>query len=261
MVQTITSRDNETIKYACKIGQSRAFRQSEGCFLAEGLRLCVELCRSLSPSKVFYTSIIRAAHPEVARFGGEQFEIMPHVAEKLAETKNPQGVFALFPLPVLTLADLRQNGRYVVLETVQDPANVGAILRSAAAFGFDGAVLCGACADVFAGKALRASMGAAGRIAVIAAETVQDAVTALHERGVTVYAAALVGAQSLADIEPCPERGAALLIGNEGSGLTAQAVAAADKAVRIPMTDNAESLNAAVAAGVLLWHFRAEEAR
>lgn len=261
MVQTITSRDNETIKYACKIGQSKAFRQSEGCFLAEGLRLCAELCRSLSPLKVFYTSIIQAEHSEVERWGGEQFEIMPHVAEKLAETRNPQGVFALFPLPVRTLADLRRHGRYVVLETVQDPANVGAVLRSAAAFGFDGAVLCGACADAFASKALRASMGAAGRIDVLCAQSASEAVQALREKEIVVYAAALEGAQSLADTAPDAGRGVALLIGNEASGLTAEAVAAADCAVRIPMTDNAESLNAAVAAGVLLWHFRAGDAR
>ncbi|MEG1175746.1 MAG: RNA methyltransferase [Ruthenibacterium sp.] len=261
MAEGITSRDNETVKYACKIGQSRTFRQSEGYFLAEGLRLCAELCKLHSPFKVFYTSLLQAAHPEVRAFGGMQYEIAPHIAEKMGETRSPQGVFALFPLPQTSLRDIRKNGRYVVLENVQDPANVGAVLRSAAAFGFDGAVLAGAAADPFGGKALRASMGAAGSIQIIMAQDAAQAVQALRDQNIFVYAAALAGSCSLADVVPERDKGVALLIGNEGSGLTNQALSLADGAVRIPMTDRVESLNAAVAASVLLWHFRAGDAQ
>ena len=256
LVNVITSRDNETIKYACKIGQSKAFRQSERCFLAEGLKLCFDLAATLTVNKVFYTSTIQAAHPAVETLGGTHYEISDSVAQKLSDTKAPQGLFVLFSLPQISLDAISEKGRYLCLENVQDPSNVGAMLRSAAAFGFDGAVLSTGCADAFSPKGVRASMGAAGHIDVFTEVDMPSAIAALRAKGLPVYAAALQNSVPLETVSPEKGAGVAIVIGNEGNGLTDAAIAAASAAVRIPITDKVESLNAAVAGSVLLWHFR-----
>ena len=155
-----------------------------------------------------------------------------------------------------TLEAVRGGGRYVCLEHIQDPANVGALLRSAAAFGFAGAVLCGNCADPFSPKAARASMGTLAKVDIIFADETGQALAAFKACGIPSFAAALQNSVPLERVDTQRLPGAALLIGNEGNGLLPGTVAAADKAVRIPMAAGVESLNAAVAGGVLLWHFR-----
>ncbi len=256
MQNLLTSRENETVKNACKIGQSKALRQSEKCFMAEGLKLCLDLAKTLTPLKVFYTKEALEACAEIASLDGTHYEINDSVSCKLADTKSPQGLFVIFEMPCAPHSSIKQNGRYVCLENIQDPANVGTMLRSAAAFGFDGAILSKGCADAFSPKAVRASMGAVGKIDIIQDTDMPQIVRALQEKNIAVYAAALQNAVALDEAVPQSGQGVAVAIGNEGSGLTAQCIAAADKTVRIPMMPNVESLNAAAAASVLMWHFR-----
>ena len=231
MTEVIASRDNERVKRACKLRDSGARRAAEGRFLAEGLRLCTDLAQRLPPEEVYCT-------------------------QKLSDTKAPQGLFCVFPRRTKTLEAVRGGGRYVCLEHIQDPANVGALLRSAAAFGFAGAVLCGNCADPFSPKAARASMGTLAKVDIIFADETGQALAAFKACGIPSFAAALQNSVPLERVDTQRLPGAALLIGNEGNGLLPGTEAAADKAVRIPMAAGVESLNAAVAGGVLLWHFR-----
>lgn len=256
MQETIQSRENERVKHACALRDNAARRRAEGLFFAEGLRLCTDLAQSLIPSEVYYTQRLLEAHPEAAQLPGRHALVSEAVAEKLSDTRSPQGLFCIFPRTAQILSDVHRGGRYLCMEHVQDPANVGALLRSAAAFGFDGAVLCGACADPFAPKAARASMGALMRMALIFADETKQAIDTFHEYGITVVAAALEDSVPLETADTAFPGGVTVLIGNEGNGLAPQTVAAADMAVRIPMANGVESLNAAVAGSVLLWHFR-----
>ena len=144
----------------------------------------------------------------------------------------------------------------MVLDGVQDPGNVGTLLRSAAAFGFDGVLLSKGCAAPFAPKTLRASMGAAGRLPVAPVQDLPQALQQLRARGVVCLAAALYHSSPLDEAPQSYPDGLCAVIGSEGQGLTDAAVQACDMAVRIPMTDLVESLNAGVAGSVLLWHFR-----
>ena len=141
---------------------------------------------------------------------------------------------------------------------VQDPGNVGTLLRSAAAFGFDGVLLSDGCASVFAPKTLRASMGAAVRIPVIEAGKMPQAIALLREKGITCLAAALYQSQPLSAAASSYPDGVCVVIGSEGQGLTDETIAACSSTVRIPMTDRVESLNAGIAGSILLWHFREE---
>ena len=219
MDEKITSRENAKIKYACRLSSSAAFRRSEGRFLAEGRKLCPELCRGAELETLFYTASAAEKCPEILELPGEHFLVEDHVADKLADVGTHQGVFGVFRTPVHTLEEVHTGGRYLALERVQDPGNVGTLLRSAAAFGFDAVILSDGCASPFAPKTLRASMGAAA--------------------------------------SSCPG-GICVVIGSEGQGLTDETIAACNGTVRIPMTDRVESLNAGIAGSILLWHFREE---
>ena len=258
MEHSITSRDNAAVKYACRLRDDRSFRMSEGLVFAEGLRLCAELAKASRPRMVYYLDSKRA---EALALGGEAAEVSESVAKKLSDTKTTQGVFALFPMQRPDAGELAGRARLLCLERVQDPANVGALVRSAAAFGFGGVLVSADCADVFSPKALRASMGAAGRVPVAVCEDLPARLAALRDGGTRVYAAALYNSRPLAEAKPAAGERVAVVIGNEGSGLSDAAVAASSLAVRIPITDAVESLNAAAAGAVLLWHFRAEALR
>ena len=238
-METITSRDNAKIKYACAVRDSEKQRAADGLFFAEGPKLCLELAKSCTPRTVYATAAALAKTPGLATLAPA--EIAPHVAEKLSGTKSNQGVFALFETPVPPADTLDTARRILMLEGVQDPGNVGTLLRSAAAFGFDAVVLGPGCASPLSPKTLRSSMGAAGRLPT------------LH---VTTLAAALYRSRPLDEAGNDFPHGVCVVIGSEGQGLTQQTVEACDMAVRIPMTDRVESLNAAVAGSVLLWHFR-----
>ena len=131
-METITSRENAKIKYACAVRDSEKQRAADGLFFAEGPKLCLELAKSCTPRAMYATAAALAKTPELAQF--DPAEIAPHVAEKLSGTKSNQGVFALFETPVPPADTLDTARRILALEGVQDPGNVGTLLRSAAAF-------------------------------------------------------------------------------------------------------------------------------
>lgn len=252
----ITSRDNGKIKYACALRDSERQRAADGLFFAEGPKLILELAKSCAPAAVYATEAALRKTPALAALERVTTLIAPHVAEKLAGTRSSQGVFALLQTPRPSAGLLDTARRLLALEGVQDPGNVGTLLRSAAAFGFDAVLLGPGCAAPFAPKTLRASMGAAGRLPVLSTGDLPGTLTALRARGVTCLAAALYHSRPLDEAGNDFPGGLCLVIGSEGQGLSDAAVAACDAAVRIPMTDLVESLNAGVAGSVLLWQFR-----
>ena len=150
-MQRLQSRTAEKVKALCRLRDSAKERAETGCFLAEGLRLCRDIAQYLPARELYATEKMLSEHPELTSLAAQTFEISDAVAEKLSDTKTTQGVFALFERPA-PLETLRPGGRYLALEHVQDPANLGALLRSASAFGFEGVLLCSHCADWFSPK-------------------------------------------------------------------------------------------------------------
>ena len=244
LTDTITSRDNPRIKHACAVRDAEKQRAADGVFFAEGPKLCLELAKGCRLRARFATEAALGRTPALAAFADRTTPVAPHVAEKLAGTRSSQDVFALFETPSTDPAPLLAEARRLLaLEGVQDPGNVGTLLRSAAAFGFDGVLLGPGCAAPFSPKVLRASMGAAGRLPLGHCPDLPAALAALRGRGVSCLATAF-------------PRGVCVVIGSEGQGLSQPTVRACSAAVRIPMTDRVESLNAGVAGSILLWHFR-----
>ncbi|MDL2328036.1 RNA methyltransferase [Ruminococcaceae bacterium OttesenSCG-928-A11] len=254
MEQTITSRDNERVKHAVKLASSAAFRAQEGLLFAEGPRLCLDLAATLAPVRLFATAQTLAQWPALCGLAPETYTVGGHVAEKLSTTRSTQGAFGLFRLPAAGWEALHPEKGVLLCDTVQDPSNVGTMIRTAAGLGYGGVVLAGPCADPYSPKMLRAGMGAVGRVPVVLEADPLAAARRLKGLGCTLVATALEGAVPLADA--APKRPVALLMGNEGAGLSSGLLAAADLRVAIPMKNGVDSLNVAAAAAILMYALR-----
>ena len=232
-------------------------RKKTGLFLAEGARLCADAAgNGVEIETLFVTAAAAEKYAALlepaVRAAARRYEIAESVAEKLSDTAHPQGVFCVCRKPERALT-LQPDGFYVITENLQNPDNLGAIARTAEAFGANGLLVAGGC-DVYQPKALRASMGALLRFPVAFAADAPAEIERFRSAGLAVYAAALT--PEAADIRAVPKTGgAAVVIGNEGAGVSPEALAASTGSVIIPMAGKAESLNAAAAAAVLLWEF------
>ena len=259
-METISSVKNERVKAAAKLVSSAKARREQGLFVLEGLRLCMDVVRSgLRCAELFVSKDFCDKHASeyeaLAAVSDEVFLVNDAVLEKLSDTRTPQGVCCVVKMPAG--ADLfgsaAEDATLVLLENVQDPANVGAVARTAEALGVSGVVVVGGC-DVFAPKALRASMGALLRLPV---ELIDESdVTAYLERAA---AAGFVSYASTPDASALPVTEADFsgrvlcVVGNEANGVKPSTMDACDKRVTIPMAGRAESLNAAAAGAILMW--------
>ena len=247
-VQTVTSASNEKVK-AFKSLQSAKGRAAQGLFVAEGRKLCAEAFRDACVDTLM-VDIDRAGEFEDMISMAPQTLLVPaHVLSSVCEAKTPQGVAAsvAHPAPMDLSA---ASGCILALDGVQDPGNVGTMLRTAEAAGFSGALLSPQCADAFSTKTVRATMGSIFRLPIWRGEMTQ-ALEILRTVGFSIVTTELEGTELRRGEEI--QKPFVLVIGSEGNGITAPVRAMADRRVRIPMRGRAESLNAAVAAGVLMY--------
>ena len=249
---TVTAPGNEAVKSIAKLSSSKKARDEARAFVAEGRKLVEEaLAGGCELLELFVLNDALGAYealfPSVV---GTVYAVTQPIMNKITESKTPQDITAVFAYKSSALP--KGGRRYLCLERVQEPGNVGALIRSASAFGFDGVILSADCADVYSVKALRGAMGATFRLPVEAVGDLRSFVREMRGAGFTAYAAALdETAVSLEKADFADKL--LLLIGNEGNGLDAETVAQCDAVVRIPMAQGTESLNAAVAGGVLMW--------
>ncbi len=256
-MDVITSRQNSSIRAAAKLNHSAALRRQEGKFLLEGARLCRDAVQSgVQVLTAYFTSDAmqkyRPYADEISAKAQQAFEIEPHVAQLLSDTKHSQGVFCVCQMPPKDPPASLAHGHYLALENIQDPANLGAVLRTGEALGIDGVILAGDCCDLYSPKILRASMGAVFRLPVYFAPAVLALFSRWHEQGFTTWAA--VPAQHAIPVTKADFSGPSiLLVGNEGAGLSDDVIQQASCCVTIPMRGRAESLNAAASASILMW--------
>ena len=265
-VQQISSRKNEYIKDAVHLITSGDYRKEQGLFLAEGARLCSDA--SQSGVKILKTFFTRSAQEKYGNYlsailssSQECYSIESHIAQVLSSTKTSQGIFCVCKMPEqkdVSSSHMKISGKYIALENLQDPGNVGAVFRTAEAIGLNGVLLCGSCCDIYSPKVLRASMGAIFRIPVFQEETLPIAAEKLQERGFCFYAA--VPDNTAKNVLKCNfSQGSIMAIGNEGNGLSEEAIKACTQKITIPMLGRAESLNAACSAAILMWEMVREE--
>ena len=237
----LTSKDNPKVKRWIRLASDARFRRSEKRALIEGPHLLLAARQyGIRPVAVLATEDVT----DPALLGEKPVMLGKGVFRAIVEADTPQGVAAEIVIPVGRKAD----GGTVFLEGVQDPANVGAILRSAAAFGIGRVVLDAACADPWAPRALRAGMG--GHFALSILET-KDLGAEIEAFNGTVACTVPRGGMALADAPL--DREMAWLFGAEGRGLTDEVIRRADLRVSIPMADGTESLNVAATAAICLY--------
>lgn len=254
----LQSRDNAQVRDYVRLRDSRAHRRRAGRFVLEGVRLLADALESGHPlESVYFTAEAKQKHAplwdKAARAGARLYELSDAVAGKMADTDTPQGVFAtaLMLDKVFSLDKINLGGAYAALEDVSDPGNMGTILRTAEALGMDGVLLSAGCTDVWAPKAVRASMGAALRLPLFWADDLPAALAALRQRGMRALAALPDrAAPPLTSLEL--RGGVAAVFGNEGAGLTPACVAVCEP-FTIPMRGRAESFCVAAAAAIVMW--------
>jgi len=252
----ITSKDNPQVKAAIRLRENARARREQGLFFLEGFRLCADAVASgYLPQTLFFTEAARQKYgvPDAPSLSEEAcLLISDSVAQKLGDTSTPQGIFGVFQATETRKDFWQPGGKYIALEQVQDPGNLGAIARTAEALGLAGMLVNGGC-DVHHPKALRASMGSLLRLPVLETD---DLAGALASCTLPCYAA--VPDDAAMPIDECDfSKGAVIVIGNEGSGLSSEAIAACATSgggtITIPMCGRAESLNAAAAATIFMW--------
>ena len=254
MSRAVTSLTNPTVK-AVRALHMRKEREQTGLFLAEGLKIVTEAVELGHAPKILLYAADAAGHPllkEAAAVAEEAIEVTPAILEKVARRDNPQAVLGVFPQRFAALADIdpRSAPVFVALETVRDPGNLGTIVRTADAAGCGAVILVGETCDPYSVEAVRATMGSIFAVPLIKT----DAAAFLAWR--QSWPGSVVGTllTATADHRSAGYRKPALiLMGNEQKGLTPELAAACDLNVKIPMRGRADSLNLAVATGIMIY--------
>ena len=252
----ISSRENPLVKLVSSLQSSAKSRKETGLFVIEGLRICGD---AMENGVVFDKLIVsKTASEKYAEKINEFAEISQNsyiftdsLFKKICDTENPQGIIAVCKMPQKS-SEIEKNGRYIALENLQDPSNLGAISRTAEALGVSGIIISNDSCDVFSPKVLRASMGTLLRMPVIVTNDISDFV---RENNLRSFACVVdKDAEGISEIDF--KDGDVILIGNEGNGLREETKAKAYSRVTIKMQGNAESLNAAAAAAIAMWELK-----
>lgn len=261
-MKAIASADNPLYKSLKTLNTAKG-RGKQGLFIAEGPHLVEEALKSGAEIRfaVIRDDAIEKHDPllrKAENAGGEVLSFAPKLFNALADTDTPQGILAVVGIKKRTLGEVsRGSGRIaVILERVQDPGNLGTILRTALAVGAGFAVITPESADSWSQKAVRASQGAVLHLPIVEAGSAAEAVKALNAQGWHT-ACGCMNAENFFTRKPYART--AVVIGNEAAGVSAEAAAACSAKYTLPMPGGAESLNAAVAAGIMLYDIWREQ--
>lgn len=255
-MERLDSISNEKIKLSCKIATSSKARKEHNLFFLEGLRLCRDAAVTGVKIKfAFFTNKAEEKFPAdtalIRSKSQQSFSVSDAVANKLSQTENTQGFFCLCEKQKEKLIDeIDCKGKYIALENIQDPSNLGAICRTAEALGISGAVLCGCC-DRYNPKSQRAAMGSLLRLPVFETVNLKETLLSLEEKGMKLYATS-PDSSALKITSVSMLGGVISVIGNEANGVTREVFDVCEK-VTIPMLGKAESLNASMAASIVMW--------
>ena len=236
----ITSSSNAQVKNIIALNKKAKERREQDVFVAEGWKMFQEAPREWL--KKVYVSESGSKMHEMPSDGTEYEVVDDRVFQSMCDTKTPQGVLSVIRMPHYTEEEVMDNGKtplLMVLEDLQDPGNVGTIIRTAEGAGVTGIIMSRGTADIFNPKTIRSTMG-------------------LKARKICTYAAHLHGVHSYREEDYT--KGTAFLIGNEGNGLTDAMAEAAECLIRIPMEGKVESLNAAIASAVLMYEAHGQRA-
>ena len=251
----LTGLQNPVVKAAAELKQKK-YRTQNGLYLAEGLRTAEEAVAYKAVETLFYVATdddrTMRLLEDAAMQNIKLVCVNENVMKKIADTETPQGIIAVCKMRQPKLESLLASGTMLlVLDRVGDPGNIGTMLRTADAAGIGGLVLLKGCADIYAPKTVRSSMGSLFHIPVLSGVSEQEFVSAAKKAGYDLLVTCLDGADNLYKADLSGR--IAFVMGNEAGGVSETLLEKADKRVYIPMAGRAESLNVAMAAGIVMF--------
>ena len=254
----ITSTSNAKVKYLVNLKKKRKARDLENVFLVEGIRMFREVpadkLKEVYVSESFYNKEKKLVDETAGRSGVRAEILADNVFSHVSDTMTPQGILCVVEQMNYSLENVLANGEVphlMVLDNLQDPGNLGTIVRTAEGAGVTGIIMSKETVDIYNPKVIRSTMGSIYRMPFYYTEDLLETIGELNKRNISTYAAHLDGKHTYDEEDykkPC-----AFLIGNEGNGLRKEIADAADIYIRIPMCGQVESLNAAIAASVLMF--------
>ncbi len=257
----ITSTSNVQIKQITALLKKSKERKEQKAFVIEGRKMFEEICQDKSRiiKAYFSESYIKEQYGNKALPELSYEIVADSVFDAMAETVTPQGVLAVVKMPEYSLSDMIADaGTLVLLENLRDPGNLGTIIRTAEAAGVSGVILSRESVDIYNPKVIRSTMGAVYRVPFLYVDDFVELLTELKENKVRLLAAHLKGTKTFDKADY--EGKVGILIGNEANGLSEEAAELAEEKVLIPMAGSVESLNAAVAAALLMYEaFRKQQ--
>ena len=249
----LTSLANTRIKTLVQLKDKSKLRNEKGLFLVEGLKMFleapIERIREVYVSESFYLKCtiqeqLHALNYEV---------VSDEVFKKISDTVTPQGILTVLEQYQYKLEDLlkKENPCFLLIEDIQDPGNLGTMIRTGEGAGIDGVILSSNSVDIYNPKTIRSTMGSIYRVPFFYTADLTGVIKQLQKKNITVYAAHLLGKEYFDQMDYT--KGSAFLIGNEGNGLKEETAKAADCYVKIPMHGKLESLNAAIAGTLFIY--------
>lgn len=258
----ISSPSNEKIKQVVLLNTKASARRKQKQYIIEGIRMYEEVPEedlvATYVSEKYYEEVIRVqkiSNEAMKRLKKRDYYIVAdNVFKSMSDTVTPQGIMAIVRQKEYQLEDIlkqRENGVIIVLESLQDPGNLGTILRTGEGAGIAGIIMNKETVDMYNPKVIRSTMGSLYRVPFVVTEDLEETLDKLSEKNVTIFGAHLKGSEYYT--EGLYKGLVAFLIGNEGNGLSEHISNKAHKLIKIPMEGKVESLNAAVAASILMY--------
>ena len=253
----ITAAGNQKIKRLTGLFKKRRERSKQDLFVAEGIKMFMEAdpkrLHEVYVSKTFYEGLEKNGEVEKKLLTCKREILSDSLFEKVSDTQTPQGILSVIRQYHYRAEELlkRKNPLLLLIEDIQDPGNLGTLFRTAEGAGADGVIMSRKTVDIYNPKTIRSTMGSIYRMPFFYTEDLLETMAWLNREGVTVYAAHLQGKKAY--YEECFEKGTAFLIGNEARGLKEETAQGASTLIKIPMEGKVESLNASVAASILLY--------
>lgn len=249
----ITSSSNPKVKNLIQLSKKAKARKEQGLFVVEGKKMFSEAPQEWLHQVYVSESFLKEPENKELLSGTEYEVLSDSVFKAAADTQTPQGILALVRMPKYTLSQLlkKEGAHLLIAEGIQDPGNLGTMFRTGEGAGVTGVILNKTTVDVYNPKTIRSTMGSIYRVPFVISENLSETLAKLKASGVQLYAAHLKG--SLSYDEPDYKSSTGFLIGNEGNGLSDEIAGLADTYIRIPMEGQVESLNAAIAAALLMY--------
>lgn len=262
VLEIISSKNNQLVKLYRKLAENKKERMQSGLFVAEGMRIIQD---ALSENIDIHSLMVTEQNVEKYSAllsqadlrGVKPIIISNELGNRISDTENTQGIFAICHIPFQTDLNsaIRKNGKYIILYQLQNPGNVGTIIRTADAMGIDGVILSESC-DVFSPKTIRSTMGSVFRLNMWHSLDIENVLQTFKENNIKTYPA--VVSENAVSLTECDfSNGGAVIIGNEGNGIPEKIVSQCDIPLTIKMNGNIDSMNAGMAAGIIMWEMTA----